>query len=209
MLNTVNFALFLTTTLTLCVIPGPDMLYVMARSIGQGRKAGIVSALGFSIGLLAHTCAAALGLSALLMSSTLAYSLVKYLGAAYLIFLGVSMLLSKKGIGSLDTLKQASLKRIFSQAIITNLLNPKIVLFFLAFLPQFVDISKGAVAWQIIFLGIIFNTIGTLWNISIAFMSGFLGDWLRNRPRFSRLQQWFTGGFLIFLGVHMVFSEIK
>ncbi len=209
MLITGNFAVFLVATLTLCAIPGPDMLYVIARSIGQGRKAGIVSAFGFSVGLLVHTCGAALGFSALLMSSPLAYSIVKYVGAAYLIFLGINMLLSKKSISSFGKLKQASFKRIFSQAIITNVLNPKIALFFLAFLPQFVNISEGAVGWQILILGIIFNIIGTLWNIIVAFMAGFAGDWLKNRPKFSRLQQWFTGGVLIFLGIHIALSQIS
>ncbi len=209
MLSTENFAVFLVATLTLCAIPGPDMLYVIARSIGQGRKAGIVSAFGFSVGLLVHTCGAALGFSALLMSSPLAYSIVKYVGAAYLIFLGINMLLSKKSISSLGKLKQASLKRIFGQAIITNVLNPKIALFFLAFLPQFVNMSEGAVGWQILTLGIIFNIIGTLWNIIVAFMAGFAGDWLKNRPKLSRFQQWFTGGILISLGIHIALSQIS
>lgn len=207
MLDTVNLSLFLFTTVMLCLIPGPDMLYVLARSVGQGRKAGIVSAFGFSVGLLVHTCAAALGFSALLMSSAFAYNIVKYLGAAYLIYLGISMLLSKENIGSLATLKQANLMRIFSQAIITNVLNPKIALFFLAFLPQFVDISKGGVASKIFILGIIFNAIGTLWNITVALIAGLAGDWLRNNPSFSRLQKLFTGGILIALGIHIALSK--
>ena len=205
MINTA-IPLFLVATITLALIPGPDMVYVLARSVGQGRKAGIVSALGVSVGLLVHTSAAALGLSALLMSSAFAYTAVKYLGAVYLIYLGVRIVLSKD-TGSLSTLKQASLKRIFSQGVITNVLNPKIALFFLAFLPQFVDVSSGQVAWQIITLGIIFNVIGTLWHIALASLAGSAGSWLRKRPSFSYIQKWFTGSILIALGIRVAWPE--
>ena len=205
MINTA-IPLFLVATITLALIPGPDMVYVLARSVGQGRKAGIVSALGVSVGILVHTSAAALGLSALLMSSAFAYTAVKYLGAVYLIYLGVRIVLSKD-TGSLSTLQQASLKRIFSQGVLTNVLNPKIALFFLAFLPQFVDVSSGQVAWQILTLGIIFNVIGTLWHIALASLAGSAGSWLRKRPSFSYIQKWFTGSILIALGIRVAWPE--
>lgn len=206
MLNTATLPLFLVATITLALIPGPDMLYVLARSLGQGRNAGIVSALGVSVGLLVHTSAAALGLSALLMSSAFAYSAVKYLGAVYLIYLGIRIVLSKD-TGSLSTLKQTSLKRIFSQGVITNVLNPKIALFFLAFLPQFVDLSSGQVVWQILTLGIIFNAIGTIWHIALASLAGSAGSWLRKRPSFSYVQKWLTGSILIALGIRVAWPE--
>lgn len=207
MINTATLPLFLIAAITLALIPGPDMVYVMARSVGQGRKAGIVSAFGVSVGLIIHTSAAALGLSALLMSSAFAYSVVRYLGAAYLIYLGTLMVLSKESIGSLATLKQASLGRIFGQGIITNVLNPKIALFFLAFLPQFIDVSSGQVAWQILILGIIFNTIGTSLLIVIANVAGSAGNWLRTRRGFSHIQRWVTGSILIALGIRVAWPE--
>ena len=206
MLNTATLPLFLIATITLALIPGPDMVYVLARSVGQGRNAGIISALGVSVGLLVHTSAAALGLSALLMSSAFAYTAVKYLGAVYLIYLGVRIVLSKD-TGSLSTLKQASLKRIFSQGVLTNVLNPKIALFFLAFLPQFVNVSSSQVVWQILTLGIIFNMIGTVWLIALASLAGSAGSWLRKRPSFSYIQKWLTGSILIALGIRVAWPE--
>src|SRR5262245_35646575 len=132
-----NLIVFMTATLALNLTPGPDMLYVIARSVGQGQKAGVVSALGIGAGCLAHTFAAALGLSALLMSSAVAYDVVKYAGAVYLIYLGVRALMSKSRFERQSELKPARLSDIFYQGVVTNVLNPKVALFFLAFLPQF------------------------------------------------------------------------
>jgi threonine/homoserine/homoserine lactone efflux protein len=205
--DTTSLALFLVAALTLNLTPGPDMLYVIARSLGQGRKAGVVSALGIGVGGLVHTLAATLGLSALLMSSAFAYSVVKYVGAGYLIYLGVRMILSQKRNQSLATLKPASLKRIFNQAIATSILNPKVALFFIAFLPQFANPSQGSVAMQIAFLGALFCTTGATVNTTVALLSGSIGDWLKNRPRFSQIQQWFTGSVFIALGTSIALPD--
>ena len=207
--DTTSLTLFLIAALTLNVTPGPDMLYVIARSLGQGRKAGVVSAIGIGIGALVHTLAAAVGLSALLMSSAIAYSVVKYVGAAYLIYLGVRMILSQKRNQSLATLANASLRRIFSQAIATSILNPKVAIFFIAFLPQFANPSQGAVALQIAFLGALFSTTGTIVNTTVALLSGSFGDWLQTRPRFSQFQQWFTGSVFVALGTSIALPERK
>jgi len=185
------------------------MLYVTTRSLGQGRKAGVVSAIGIGVGNLVHTLAAALGLSALLMSSAIAYSVVKYVGAAYLIYLGVRMILRNEHNGSLTTLSDASLRRIFSQAIATSVLNPKVALFFIAFLPQFANPSQGSVALQIAVLGALFSTTGTIVNTTVALLSGSFGDWLQTRPRFSQFQQWFTGSVFVALGTSIALPERK
>ncbi|MDP8935234.1 MAG: LysE family translocator [Cyanobacteriota bacterium] len=189
MTDTTALAVFMIAALTLNVTPGPNMLYVTTRSLGQGRKAGVVSAIGIGVGNLVHTLAAALGLSALLMSSAIAYSVVKYVGAAYLIYLGVRMILRNEHNSSLTTLTDASLRRIFSQAIATSVLNPKVALFFIAFLPQFANPSQGSVALQIAVLGALFSTTGTIVNTTVALLSGSFGDWLQTRPRFSQFQQ--------------------
>jgi threonine/homoserine/homoserine lactone efflux protein len=209
MTDTTALAVFMIAALTLNVTPGPNMLYVTTRSLGQGRKAGVVSAIGIGVGNLVHTLAAALGLSALLMSSAIAYSVVKYVGAAYLIYLGVRMILRNEHNSSLTTLTDASLRRIFSQAIATSVLNPKVALFFIAFLPQFANPSQGSVALQIAFLGALFSTTGTIVNTTVALLSGSFGDWLQTRPRFSQFQQWFTGSVFVALGTSIALPERK
>jgi threonine/homoserine/homoserine lactone efflux protein len=209
MTDTTALAVFMIAALTLNVTPGPNMLYVTTRSLGQGRKAGVVSAIGIGVGNLVHTLAAALGLSALLMSSAIAYSVVKYVGAAYLIYLGVRMILRNEHNSSLTTLSDASLRRIFSQAIATSVLNPKVALFFIAFLPQFANPSQGSVALQIAVLGALFSTTGTIVNTTVALLSGSFGDWLQTRPRFSQFQQWFTGSVFVALGTSIALPERK
>lgn len=191
-----SLAIFLIAALSLSVTPGLSTLYVLARSLGQGRKAGIVSAIGIAVGDLVHTLATTLGLSALLASSALAYSIVKYVGAGYLIYLGIRMLLNQKRNQSLATLRPASLRRIFYQAIATSILNPKVALFFIAFLPQFANPTQGSVAWQIAGLGIVFCTTYATANTTVALLSGLIGDWLTSRPRFSQIQQWFHRQYL-------------
>src|SRR6266568_2241209 len=187
-----TLGLFLLATITLNLTPGPDMLYVIARSVGQGRKAGVVSALGIGAGTLVHMFAVALGLATLLRSVPVAYDMVKYIGAAYLLYLGVRMFLSKESTEGQTRLRKEGHKRIFAQGVVTNVLNPKVALFFLAFLPQFVDPQRGPVFWQVIFLGLMFDTSGTLVNTTVALLSGSVGNRLRGNPRLGRLQRWFT-----------------
>ena len=155
-----SLLLFVSAALVLLAIPGPAVLYVTSRSIGQGRSAGLVSALGIGVGTLVHVAAAAVGLSALLMSSAVAFSAVKYLGAAYLIYLGVQKLRGAESLDLSEEAPRANLSRIFGQGVVVNILNPKTALFFFAFLPQFVDSSRGSVAVQILFLGTLFAVMG-------------------------------------------------
>jgi len=202
------FLAFLIAALALNFAPGPDMLYVLGRSLGQGRKAGVVSALGIFAGCLVHITAAALGLAALLQASATAYNVIRYTGAAYLLYLGVSMLLSRNKDAQNELSPGASppptsLSRIFTQGVITNILNPKVAMFFVAFLPQFVNAARGSVVFQIAVLGLIFDVGGTLVNIGVAFFAGHIGNRLRQSPRAARLQRWFTGSIFIGLGIRL------
>jgi threonine/homoserine/homoserine lactone efflux protein len=198
---------FFIATVTLNLSPGPDMLYVISRSLGQGRKAGVISALGIGAGTLVHTCIAAFGLAAILLSIPIAFEVIRYAGAVYLIFLGIRMLLSRRldSTESSPSTGDANLRMIFRQGVTTNVLNPKVALFFLAFLPQFVDPTKGAVALQIVLLGLIFDTSGTSWNIIVASIAGRASDLLRKRSGFHRLQKVLPGAILIALGVFVAF----
>ena len=179
-----SLLLFILAGLALNVTPGPDMLYIVARSSTEGRRAGIVSALGVGAGTLVHIAALTLGLAAVLRSVPLAYDAVRLAGAGYLIYLGIRALLHSPASAPV-TIERASLWAIFRQGVVTNVLNPKVALFFLAFLPQFVDPSRGSPAVQMAVLGLIFDLNGTLVNISVAVgahsvASLFLGEQSRN-----------------------------
>ena len=210
MLSTSQVTLFGVASIALILTPGPDMLYVIARSIGQGKRAGIVSALGVCFGILVHTGSAAIGLSALLMTSALAYNIVKYAGAAYLIYLGIRTIISREQENHFNAPQVGiSLVKTFSQGVLSNLLNPKVALFFLAFMPQFVDPSKGEIGLQIVTLGLIFVLMGLCWLVLVALLTSYLGNRLQSNSRWKRFQQWFTGSILVFLGARLAFSEQK
>jgi len=206
-MHTPTFTLFVIAALTLIVTPGPNTMYVSARSIGQGKRAGAISALGVGAGNLVHTLAAALGLSALLMSSALAYGVLKYLGAAYLIYLGVRTLLHQERLKLPKNKIPTGLSNIFGQAMLTAVLNPKAALFFLAFLPQFAVPALGGVQWQIATLGILYSVMTALWYSLVALLAGWVSRWLGERSSVSRLQRWFTGSVLIGLGVRVALPE--
>ena len=200
--DTATLILFLTTSALLVVVPGPSVLYIVARSIERGRLAGIVSVLGIGAATLVHIAAAALGLSALLLSSSAAFNAVKYLGAAYLIYLGVRTLLSREELRSIEGRKEsASYLRVFGQGFLVNLFNPKTALFFFAFLPQFVDASRGNVTWQILFLGVIFVFLGAFNDSIYALLAGSISKRLKGSLRFLRAQRYFSGTVYIGLGV--------
>jgi threonine/homoserine/homoserine lactone efflux protein len=201
-----SLVLFISAALVLLVIPGPAVLYVVGRSIGQGRAAGFVSALGIQVGTLVHVAAAAVGLSALLMSSAAAFAAVKYLGAAYLIYLGVQKLRSDESLEPSGQTVKTNLSRIFAQGVVVNVLNPKTALFFFAFLPQFVDASRGNVAAQILFLGTLFSLMGVVSDSLWAFSAGTVAHLLWRSPRWMRTQRYVSGGMLISLGVATAFA---
>jgi threonine/homoserine/homoserine lactone efflux protein len=195
-----RLALFFAAAAALLLTPGPAVLYIVARSGEQGRRAGLLSALGIGLGTLVHVAAAALGLSALLVSSALAFSTVKYLGAIYLIFLGVRRLTGKNGPeNSHEARPPASKRRIFAEGILVNVLNPKTALFFLAFLPQFVDPARPMAA-QIGSLGLLFAILGVVSDSGWAIAAGSAAGWLR-RTRVARRQRYVTGGIYIGLGL--------
>jgi threonine/homoserine/homoserine lactone efflux protein len=195
------YPLFLAGALILLVIPGPAVFYILSRAIGQGRKAGVVSAAGIATGTLVHATAAALGLSAILVSSARAFRVVQFAGALYLVFLGVRALLSRDSVEVSTAAAPHSLSRVFVQGVLVNLLNPKTALFFLAFLPQFVDTSRGHVAAQIFFLGGSFALLGLMSDSCWAMLAGTFADRLRASLRWRRAQKNISGGALIALGI--------
>ena len=204
-----NFWVFALTALMLNLTPGNDMLYVMARSSGQGVKAGIVSSLGIMAGCMVHILAAVVGISALIAQSALAFDIIKYTGAAYLIYLGSKALLSKKtSLHLKQDLPKLSYKKIFLQGAFTNILNPKVALFFLAFLPQFISPCQNA-SLQILFLGIWFDVGGTLVNILVAVLFGKIGAFLSRSPGFVLWQERITGTLLIALGIKVALTSKK
>jgi len=199
---------FTAASFGLLLIPGPAVLYIVAQSIDQGRLAGIVSTLGIGVGTLFHVVAAALGISIILKSSAEAFLVLKYLGAAYLIYLGIARLLSKK-IDPVIDVKRRSLKRIFARGIIVNVLNPKTALFFFAFLPQFVDPFRGSVEAQVIFLGLLFALFGVMSDSVYALLAGTLREWLRSSKSFAVIQKYVSGGIYITLGLATALTGSK
>lgn len=202
-----SLLLFVGAGLLLNITPGPDLLYILGRSVSQGRAAGVVSALGIGAGCLVHVAAAALGLSALLLALPHAYDLVRWAGALYLVFLGLRALRSPAGSLEVKTLAPVPLGRIFLQGAITNVLNPKVALFFLAFLPQFANPARGPIAPQLLLLGAIFAVDGTLVCVAFALFASRIGDWLRSRYGVSRLLDRATGGLFLALGLRLALFD--
>ncbi|MDP9205728.1 MAG: LysE family translocator [Gemmatimonadota bacterium] len=200
-----SLLLFLAAGLALNFTPGPDMLYVAARGASEGRSAGIVSALGIGAGTLVHIALVALGLAALLAAVPVAYMVVRIGGAIYLIYLGVRALRSQKSL-TLERVEPAPLLAVFRQGVITNVLNPKVALFFLAFLPQFVDPSRGNPALQVVALGLLFDTTGTLVNLAVALGSARAAARLRGTGRAAAVLQKVTGVLFIGLGLRLAFA---
>src|SRR4051794_24734466 len=196
-----RLALFVGAALALLVVPGPAVLYVVTQSIGQGRRAGIASTGGIFTGTLVHVAAATVGLSALLASSAVAFDVVKYLGAAYLIAVGLRRLLGlERTEATAARAAPRSHARLYRQGIVVNVLNPKTALFFLAFLPQFVDPTRGAAWAQILLLGLLFACLGFLSDSTWALVAGTFGDWLRGSRRYLRVQRYVSGTVFVALG---------
>ena len=195
------WGLFVVASVVLLLTPGPAVLYIVARSVQQGRAAGLASVLGIHLGTIVHIAAAAVGLSALIVSSALAFAVVKYLGAAYLIWIGIRTLMAGEPDANAPTPPPERLGRVFRDGFVVNLLNPKTAIFFLAFLPQFVDPEEGAVHWQILLLGLTFMGLGILSDGMFALAAGAAGEFLRKSRRFLRIQRWFAGTSFIGLGL--------
>lgn len=201
-----SLLLFVTGAAILLVIPGPAVTYVVSRSIGHGRAAGLVSVLGIVTGTLCHVGAASLGISALLASSAVAFQFVKYLGAAYLIYLGIKTLRRKDEQLLEAETSETRLIHLYGQGLLVNLLNPKTALFFLAFLPQFVDPARGRVSLQILQLGILFALMGWCSDSVYAVIAGTVAERIRGSVRLRRVQRNVSGGALIALGLASAFS---
>ena len=216
MLGTHNLPLFLIASIALTLIPGPATMYILGRSIAQGRTAGVMSVLGIGCGSLCHTLAVAFGLSALLTASQPAFWIIKIAGAAYLIFLGVQALRSKAALLAPDfdqpqeraTAAPGHL-RIFGQGALTQLLNPKVTLFFIALLPQFVRTGVAHSPIPFLALGTLFVTLDTAWFLIIACGSAWASCWLRRSARFRRALQRATGALYIGLGLNLLRAKAR
>ena len=202
-----NLSIFLLAALILLLTPGPAVLYIVARSLDQGRLAGFVSVLSIEVGNFVHVLAATLGLSAILVSSALAFSVVKYLGAAYLIYLGVRRLFARETVHQPSTFQRQSLRRIFRQGVLVAILNPKTALFFFAFLPQFVDSSKSSITLQLLTLGCLFVIMAIVTDSLYALLAGTFGQWLKGTRSFLRIERYLVGTVYIGLGVMAAFTD--
>jgi threonine/homoserine/homoserine lactone efflux protein len=201
-----TFLLFAGASVLVLVAPGPSVLYVITRSVAQGRRAGAVSVLGVGLGNFTHALAAAIGLSALVASSAVAFSVVKYAGAAYLIYLGVRALLGRGDPPLTSAGSRRTDRRLFWEGFVVDFLNPKVALFYLAFLPQFVDTAQGAVAPQMLVLGAVFTSLGLLSDGTYALAAGTFGQRLRNAHFESRLRR-ASGAVFVGLGVSAALAE--
>ncbi|MBK5269803.1 MAG: LysE family translocator [Bacteroidia bacterium] len=203
-----NFYLFLTVSILINLSPGPDMLYTAARSLSQGTRAGILSALGIFSGCLFHISAAIFGLSKIIQESAALFSIIKYAGAVYLIYLGLRSIFAKKNTtNKIETLPTISYRKIYLQGMLTNILNPKVAMFFLSFLPQFIDPKSVYLKEQIGFLGLWFAFQGTLILIIVASLTGAFRNILQKNKNFWNWQEKIAGMILIGLGVKMFFSR--
>jgi threonine/homoserine/homoserine lactone efflux protein len=204
MFGTTDLALFVVSGLLLNVTPGPDTLYILGRSAAQGRRAGSVAALGIGAGCLFHILAAALGLSALLAASATAFTALKWLGAGYLLYVGVSFLLSRPRLPTTSaSLPPAPLSTVFLQGLLTNVLNPKVALFFLAFLPQFIAPDAPSKALSFLFLGLVFNFNGTLWNLFVAWGAARVATQLGASGRSATWLARAVGAMFIYFGIKL------
>src|SRR6478736_4623831 len=196
-----TYALFIATALVLLAIPGPAVLYVVGRSIDQGRTAGLASVLGITSGTIVHVTLATVGLSSLVLASKVAFDAVRYVGAAYLVYLGVRRLLTRQVDEGPTGRVPRTTRDLYTQGLIVNLLNPKTIVFIFAFIPQFVDVNDGHVWFQIMLLGFTFAALGLMSDSCYALVAGTVADRLRGTRMIARIERWVGGTVLIGLGV--------
>jgi RhtB (resistance to homoserine/threonine) family protein len=203
-----DFGLFLAAGILLNLTPGPDTVYILGRSIAQGREAGIVSALGICLGSIFHTCAAALGFSAILATSALAFGAIKLLGGAYLIFLGIKMFIDRRKQLSLPSnFRRRTTAAAFRQGVLTNVLNPKVALFFLAFLPQFIEPTSSIKVLAFLMLGFTFVTTGTIWCLILAWFASAFSERLRTNETIAQWLNRTAGALFVFLGLRLATAK--
>ncbi len=207
--GTEQLLLFMAASLALNFTPGPDMLYVAARSTSDGRSAGIVSALGIAVGCLVHLAALAAGFSILLSRVPMAYDAIRFAGAFYLVCLGARAIARPRQLATGASTSTASPSAVFWQGVFTNVLNPKVALFFLAFLPQFVDGKRGSAVAQLLVLGLLFNLSGTIVNVGVALGASHATAWLRARGALAVALYRLTGAVLVALGLRLALGRIR
>jgi threonine/homoserine/homoserine lactone efflux protein len=198
---------FLLTSVVIILTPGQDMILVMSRSITQGQKAGIMTAFGVSVGLLGHTLLATLGLGALLLASEFLFNIIKFIGAGYLIYIGYQLLKSKEHTIDIKNLQKVSYKKMFMQGALSNIMNPKIVIFYFSYLPQFVIPNSGNEAMQLFILGFTFAILTFIIKAPIGYISGLLSFWIKTRPMILRYIHRTSGIILIGLGLKLALEK--
>ena len=202
-----DIGLFLIASALLAIAPGPDIVYVLTRGITQGKRAGFAAALGFATGVIFHTALAALGIAALIRSSEFAFTLVRYAGAGYLIYLGIRMLASRSAFRLGQDNATLALWTVYKQSVIGNVLNPKVTLFFLSFLPQFINMNAGRIELQMVLLGVLFMLQTVIIFGAIAVFSGAIGDRLRANPAIANRLNLFAGVIFVALGIRVAWPE--
>jgi threonine/homoserine/homoserine lactone efflux protein len=203
-----DIALFLVASALLTIAPGPDIVYVLTRGVSQGPRAGFAAALGFASGCVFHTVLAAVGIAALIRSSEIAFDAVRYAGAAYLLWIGIQALRHRSSFSIEAASDKRALATIYRQSVIGNMLNPKVTLFFLAFLPQFVNTQAGHVGWQMALLGVIFMVQTVVIFGAVALFSGWLGAWIRRKPAIGERLNIFAGITFIALGIRVALPDL-
>lgn len=207
MFGSTQLGLFILASWALILAPGPDMLYVITRGIAHGPKAGVLSAIGVICGILVHTLAAAFGLALLIQASTAAFLIVKFAGVFYLFYLGIKSLRDKSAFQLQSRVSAVSSRKLFWQGVLSNVLNPKVAIFFLAFLPQFVDKTGSNIGLQMVLLGLLFALFGLSFLTVVGCFAGVIGAWLLRRPQYTNILRWLTGTVLIGLGVRLALTE--
>lgn len=206
-MNETQVIFFVLTSLAVILIPGQDMVLVMSRGMTQGAKAGIATAAGVSVGLLGHTILAALGLGALLMSSEIVFTILKYLGAAYLAYLGIRLVFSQVNKFELEAAKPKPLRKLFIEGSLSNISNPKVTIFYFAFLPQFISADLENPAVHLLILGFSFAVLTFLVKAPIGFFAGIASLWIRSRPMVIKSINRVSGAVLIGLGIKLAFEQ--
>ena len=204
-----NYLVFIVSGIILNITPGNDSIYILSRSIAQGRKAGVISVLGIGTGALTHTIMASLGLSVILNKSILLFDIIKYIGVLYLVYIGLKTIISKNNPFNNQTNIESVIdyKQIYKQGFFTNLFNPKVALFFLSFLPQFINPNINHTPIPFLILGVTFLTTGTIWCLFLAYASSFLSKILRENNKISTITHKLSGMIFIGLGLKLAFEK--
>ncbi|WP_370572466.1 LysE family translocator [Methanomethylovorans sp.] len=207
MIESMQLLYFIAVSVALTLLPGPDILFVLSISVSQGKKAGMATASGLCTGLLFHTTAAALGISAIVYRSALAFTVVKYAGALYLLYLAFKALKESVTLFSSFDVKETDVQLLFRRGIVMNILNPKVSLFFLAFLPQFVSTGAGNVPMQMVFLGVVFLAQALIVFFLVAIFAGLIGSRIMQIPNAGKYVNWAKAGIFSVIGLELALSD--